>query len=202
MELSTSVPDMINPPLRGCEIVTIQYEVPLIRIRDSASVIGSLVPLATKHLEDFATVWWERIRTSADEDQYWDWEKKQRIYLGGGMGIYESYAIECEGLTQGMMLLQTRGYRSQVDPTRRLVYVHSLATAPWNRISNPDSNGFRAVGGALLRFAKLRSEELNYGGLVGLHSLPGAEVFYQKMGMIDGGSDAEKENLIYFEWYR
>jgi hypothetical protein len=85
---------------------------------------------------------------------------------------------------------------------RRLVYVHSLATAPWNRISNPDSNGFRAVGGALLRFAKLRSEELNYGGLVGLHSLPGAEVFYRKMGMIDGGFDSEKENLTYFEWYQ
>jgi hypothetical protein len=90
--------------------VSFQHEVPLIRIRDAASVLGSLVPLATKHLDDFATVWWERIRTSADEDQYWDWEKKQRIYLASGTGIYESYAIECEQLTQGMMLLQIRGY--------------------------------------------------------------------------------------------
>jgi hypothetical protein len=182
--------------------VTIHYEVPLIRIRDSALVVGLLVPLTTKHLDDFATVWWERIRTAADEDQYWDWEKKQRIYLAGGLGIYEGYAIECEQLTQGMMLIQTRGYRSQVEPSRQLVYVHSVATAPWNRFSNPDPNGFRAVGGALLRFARLRSEELNYGGLVGLHSLPSAEVFYRKMGMIDGGSDSEKENLTYFEWYR
>lgn len=182
--------------------MSFQYKVPLIRIQDAASVVGLLVPLTTKHLDDFATAWWQRIRTSADEDQYWDWAKKQRIYLASGMGVYESYAIECEQLTQGMMLIQVRGYRSQVDQTRRLVYVHSLATAPWNRISNPDLNGFRAVGGALLRFARLRSEELKYGGLVGLHSLPGAEVFYRKMGMIDGGSDPEKENLTYFEWYQ
>ena len=58
------------------------------------------------------------------------------------------------------------------------------------------------MGSALLRFARFRSEELGYGGLVGLHSLPAAQMFYRKMGMIDGGADAEKENLTYFEWYR
>jgi hypothetical protein len=180
----------------------VQFEVPLIRVSNAASVIGLLVTLTTKHLDDFRAVWRERLRTSADEDRYWDWEQKQRIYLTDSAGIYEGYAIECEGLTQGMMILQVRGYRSQVEPNRRLVYVHSLATAPWNRLSNPDSNGFRAVGSVLLQFARFRSEELEYGGLVGLHSLPAAEMFYRKMGMIDGGADAEKENLTYFEWYR
>jgi hypothetical protein len=182
--------------------LSVQFEVQLIRVRDAVSIVGLLVPLTSKHLNDFRSVWRERLRTSADEDQYWDWEQKQRIYLSGGTGIYEGYAIECEQLTQGMMILQVRGYRSQIEPNRRLVYVHSLATAPWNRLSNPDPNGFRAVGGALLRFARFRSEELDYGGLVGLHSLPTAEMFYRKMGMIDGGADAEKENLTYFEWYR
>lgn len=158
--------------------------------------------MTTKHLDDFRTVWKEQLKTSADEDRYWDWNQKQRIYLAGGIDTYEGYAIECEGLTQGMMILQLRGYRSQIEPSRRLVYIHSLATAPWNRLSNPDPNGFRAVGSALLRFARFRSEELGYGGLVGLHSLPAAEMFYRKMGMIDGGADAEKDNMTYFEWYR
>lgn len=54
----------------------------------------------------------------------------------------------------------------------------------------------------MLQFARFRSEELGYGGLVGVHSLLGAEKFYLRMGMIDGGIDAEKENLRYFEWYR
>jgi hypothetical protein len=182
--------------------LSVQFEVPLIRVRDAASVIGSLVTLTTKHLDDFRTVWKEQLKTSADEDRYWDWDQKQRIYLVGGIDTYEGYAIECEGLTQGMMILQLRGYRSQIEPNRRLVYIHSLATAPWNRLSNPDLNGFRAVGSALLRFARFRSEELGYGGLVGLHSLPAAEMFYRKMGMIDGGADAEKDNMTYFEWYR
>jgi hypothetical protein len=182
--------------------LSVQFEVPLIRVRDAASVIGSLVTLTTKHLDDFRTFWKEQLKTSADEDRYWDWDQKQRIYLAGGIDTYEGYAIECEGLTQGMMILQLRGYRSQIEPNRRLVYIHSLATAPWNRLSNPDPNGFRAVGSALLRFARFRSEELGYGGLVGLHSLPAAEMFYRKMGMIDGGADAEKDNMTYFEWYR
>jgi hypothetical protein len=182
--------------------LSIQFEVPLIRVRDNASIVGLLVPLTIKHLTDFRLVWREQLRTSADEDQYWDWEQKQRIYLSSRAEIYEGYAIECEQLTQGMMILQVRGYRSQIEPNRRIVYVHSLATAPWNRLSNPDPNGFRAVEGALLRFARFRSEELDYGGLVGLHSLSTAEMFYRKMGMIDGGSDAAKENLTYFEWYR
>jgi hypothetical protein len=182
--------------------LSVQFEVPLIRVRDAASVIGSLVTLTTKHLDDFRTFWKEQLKTSADEDRYWDWNQKQRIYLAGGIDTYEGYAIECEGLTQGMMILQIQGYRSQIEPSRRLVYIHSLATAPWNRLSNPDPNGFRAVGSALLRFARFRSEELGYGGFVGLHSLPAAEMFYRKMGMIDGGVDAEKDNMTYFEWYR
>ncbi len=179
--------------------MSVQFEVPLIRVRDASSIVGSLVTMTIKHLNDFKVLWREQLRTSADEDHYWDWEQKQRIYLAGGIGIYEGYTIECEQMTQGMMILQVRGYRSQVDPTRPLVYVHSLATAPWNRLSNPDPNGFRAVGIAMLRFARFRSEKLDYGGLVGLHSLPTAETFYRKMGMIDGGSDAQKENLTYKE---
>ncbi|NJN63307.1 MAG: GNAT family N-acetyltransferase [Coleofasciculaceae cyanobacterium RL_1_1] len=175
---------------------------PLIRVQDSATVIGRLVSLSAKHLNDFKTRWRKGLQTTVDQDQYWDWERKQRIYLTDGTGIYEGYAIECEQLTQGMMLLQIKGYRSQVEPSRRLVYVHSLATAPWNRVSNPAPNGFRAVGSALLRFAQFRSENLGYGGLVGLHSLPSAETFYQKMGMIDGGKDDEKGGLTYFEWYQ
>ena len=109
-------------------------EVRLIRVRDAASVVGRLVPLTIKHLDDFRIVWREQLRTSADEDQYWDWEQKQRIYLAGGMGLYEGYAIwqsqrcanECEQLTQGMMLIQVRGYRT----TRRRASFADRANAP------------------------------------------------------------------------
>lgn len=182
--------------------MSVPSEVQLIRVRDDAIVQGWIVALTIKHLDDFSTLWRDRLRNSDDEDQYWDWEQKKRIYLTRNEGIYEGYAIECEQMTQGLMILQIKGHRSQVEPNRRIVYVHSLATAPWNRISTPGPNGFRAVGRAFLKLAQFRSEELGYGGLVGLHSLPSANEFYRKMGMIDGGADEEKENLTYFEWYR
>ncbi|MBW4441547.1 MAG: hypothetical protein KME10_10000 [Plectolyngbya sp. WJT66-NPBG17] len=131
----------------------------LIRVRDGAAVPALLLPLSTAHINDFRTFWRPRLRTLEDEDQYWDWEQKQRIYLSGDEGIFEGYVIECEQMTQGLMLLQTQGHRSQVEPDRLLVY-HSLATAPWNRVTAPDPNGFRAVGRVLLKFARFRSEEL------------------------------------------
>lgn len=183
-------------------MVEVRLEVPLIRVGDQVRVSGWLVNLTEKHINDFEAFWEERLRTTMDGDQYWDWEQKKRVYLQRDSAMYEGYAIEHEQITQGLMLLKTGGHRSWADPARRLVYVHSLATAPWNRLDNPEPVGFRAVGRALLKFAQFRSEALGYGGLVGLHSLPDAELFYRKMEMIDQGLDPEKENLRYFEWYR
>jgi hypothetical protein len=180
--------------------VAVRYEVPIIRVRDDQAVTALLVTMTEKHREDFTTFWQARLAASAQADRFWNWEWKQRVYLASA--AYEGYAIEYEQITQGMMLLATQGHRSQFEPQRRLVYVHFLASAPWNRPSLQNPVEFRAVGRSLLQFARFRSEELGYDGLVGLHALPGAEGFYRTMGMIDGGADAEKENLTYFEWYR
>jgi hypothetical protein len=178
-----------------------QYEIELVRVGDAEIVAGQLLPLNTQHLDDFDSACQAELSNSNDVDQYWDWENKKRIYLLNSLAICEGYAIEAENMTQGMINFQTRGYRSQIDPKRPIVYVHALATAPWNRISSPETYGFRAVGGNLLRFARLRSQELQYGGLVGLHSVSGSETFYRKMGMLDGGIDETKDDLTYFEWY-
>ena len=53
-----------------------------------------------------------------------------------------------------------------------------------------------------MEFARYRSEELKYDGLVGVHALLQAEEFYRRLGMIDCGVDSEKEQLVYFEWYK
>lgn len=105
-------------------------------------------------------------------------------------------------MTQGLMLIATLGHRSWFEPRRRVVYVHFLATAPWNRPLVQDPPRYRLSGTLLLRFARQRSEQVGYLGLVGLHTLPEAEDFYRRMGMIDCGLDAEKDNLTYFEWYQ
>ena len=182
-------------------MIKLRVEVPLIRIGDGVQVMGLLVNLTPKHIDDFDRFWKFRLRTSTEGDQYWDWEQKKRFYLQGDPTIYEGYAIECNELVQGLMLLKTGGHRSWVEPERRLLYVHSLATAPWNRGLSPEPMGFQTVGATLLEFARFRSEELGFDGLVGLHSLPQAEGFYRKMDMWDGDIDLEKEGLRYFEWY-
>lgn len=178
----------------------INYPVQLLRVKDRQRVEALLCPAREKHFEDVKQSWRTLFRGSSEADQYWDWEWKQRTY-GSRLGA-EAYAIECEQRTQGLMLIETLGYRSRFASNRRIVYVHALATAPWNRPIIQAPPKYRAVGSLLLDFAQYRSEELGYGGLVGLHALSGAEGFYRRLKMMDCGSDPEKENLTYFEWYQ
>lgn len=177
-----------------------RQEIHLLQVRTQQLVNAVLTTLTDKHLNDFREFWKAQLRVTDKADQFWDWEMKNRVYLSDAN--YEAYAIECEQVTQGLMMIETIGHRSWYEPHRRLIYVSSLATAPWNRPSVQRPVAYRLVGSTLLEFAKYRSEELGYGGLVGLHSLPGAEDFYRRMQMIECGPDEEKENLIYFEWYR
>jgi hypothetical protein len=101
-----------------------------------------------------------------------------------------------------MMLIETQNHRSKVDQRKRIVYVETLETAPWNRQNSEPAPQFKRVGTALLRFAQWRSQELGYDGIVGLHSLPESEVFYRNQNMMDCGQDPAKDNLTYFEWYK
>jgi GNAT superfamily N-acetyltransferase len=113
---------------------------------------------------------------------------------------FEAYAIEFEGLTQGLLWLETQWHCSWLNPAHRLVYIEALASAPWNRKIVEDPPYLKGVGSALLAFARQRSLELGYQGRVGLHSLPQAEVFYQIQNMPDYGQDPDKDNLRYFEF--
>ena len=173
----------------------------IIRVANKTPATAEIKKISQKSLDDFETFWLPRIEVERQQDEtYWNWLYKERLY--GLRGNYETYAIECDLITQGMMLIETRNHRSRFDENRRLVYVAILQTAPWNLPNSKPEPLFRTVGAALLTFAKRRSKQLGYGGLVGLHSLPRAEKFYQKMNMIDCGQDEEKDGLAYFEWYK
>ena len=197
--------------------MTVVKSVKIIRSIDREIIDATLSNLSTQHLDDFESVWKPQLQTSAAEDRVWDWIAKERIYLASSN--YESYAIEYERMTQGLMLIDTRLHHSQIEPSRRLVYVSFLATAPWNRSIIQSPPTYRAVGSekcglglcpsgapfqesALLQFARERSFELGYGGLVGLHALSKSVNFYDKIGMIGGDPDPDRDGLPYFEWYR
>ena len=177
----------------------------LLRVRDGQVVDAILTEVTQKHLNDAATLWEPLLQGTGAEDEYWDWVAKSRraTLLPGD----ELYAIECEGVTQGLMTIDVLKKRCQIESQlrRRLVYIRALATAPWNRpaITNPPT--YKGVGGNLIDFALARSYELGCQGRIGLHALPTALGFYRKLrvGLLYCGSDPEEpDNLTYFETLR
>lgn len=169
----------------------------LLRTKDNLAVDATLLSLTDKHLDDFETFWKSRLQNSDEEDGHWDWVQKNQYTLFAS--DYEKYAIECEQITQGLMMLEVSNHFSR-NNSAPIVYVDFIATAPWNRYSLKNPPDYKGVGSTLLEFSRQRSVELGYEGRVGLHALPQAENFYKKKGMIVFGIDINKENLLYFEW--
>ncbi|NEP19777.1 MAG: GNAT family N-acetyltransferase [Leptolyngbya sp. SIO4C1] len=182
----------------------VQLPVNLIRCRDQQIVDATLLSLAENHVADFESLWQDQLRQFSQEDKYWDWAFKRRLTINNVN--YECYAIECEGSTQGLMMLETQSHRSWFYSGKRLVYVEALSVAPWNRQQVQSPPRFKTVGTVLLEFSRLRSVELGYEGRVGLQALPGAEGFYERRNMMrsdidpDDLIDPDDEQLTYFEY--
>ncbi|BAU15704.1 hypothetical protein LEP3755_62690 (plasmid) [Leptolyngbya sp. NIES-3755] len=176
--------------------------VPLLRIRDLQIVEAVLIPMTDKHLEEAERLWIPLLRDSDEEDEYWNWvRKQQREALLPGV---EFYAIECENVTQGLIAIDILKKRCQIDLQfrHRLVYILALATAPWNRPTILDPPLYKGVGGQFVDFAIARSRDLGYQGRIGLHALPRALNFYRKLrvNLLECGSDPDDpEHLVYFE---
>jgi hypothetical protein len=179
--------------------------VKLLRLIDNQIVDAALTTVTDKHLSDAKTLWEPLLQDTDKDDEYWDWKRKSRRaqILPGD----ELYAIECEGVTQGLMMIDVLKKRCQIESQyhRRLVYISALATAPWNRPEINDNPTYRGAGTNLVNFAIARSNELGYQGRIGLHSLSRALGFYRKLrvGLLDWGPDPEDpDNLVYFETLR
>lgn len=172
----------------------------LVRCLDGQLVAAQLSELAERHLEDFDQRWRSQLIELGAEDKFWDWAFKKRI--AQTENGYESYAIEWNGKTQGLLALETQYHRSQLDSARgeRLVYVQSLASAPWNRRIARGERQFSGIGALLLNFARRRSSQLGYGGRIALHSIASAERFYESLNMMNFGLDPDYDDLVYFEY--
>ena len=167
--------------------------------------------LDQKNLDDFERHWRPEFArmassftSSADrsaahaEDSHWDWVRLAtlaRQRLG-----QETFAVECQGVTQGLMLLDfTLFARLPEQMGRELIYVDRLATAPWNRKKFTDNPRYKGVGRVLFATALSASIEEGFEGRLGLHSLPQAITWYQaEIGMADLGLDVIK-NMNYYE---
>ena len=134
------------------------------------------------------------------QSRHWDWRRKTEALHG--MLAHPGFSIVCDDLTQGMMIVDTTMKRCRIGSQKgkHLVYVEFVENAPWNRAELFDSPRYRGVGSILIRAAVALSEELEFHGKIGLHSLPQANDFYANTcGMTDLGTDPDYEGLRYFE---
>lgn len=132
------------------------------------------------------------------QDSHWDWVGKAndaRRTMG-----QETFAIECDGHTQGLMLVDlTRFARLEPHKGRELVYVELLASAPWNRYGTVANPKYKGAGRILIATAISLSVHEGFEGRIGLHSLRQAESWYREEA---GFTDVEYDHLKkmrYFE---
>lgn len=133
------------------------------------------------------------------EHSHWAWEAK--VAESARLLSCPTLAIECDGETQGLMLLKTDGHFATLpsEKNKPLVYVTYLASAPWNLQGVLEQPRFSGVGTVMMAAAVQMSIEAEFKGRIGLHALPRAESFYECHGLVSQGIDREKENLKYYE---
>ncbi|MBN1909930.1 MAG: hypothetical protein JW818_09340 [Pirellulales bacterium] len=175
----------------------------VVYLRNSES--GALVEaelhdsILQRHLDDQLSKWKPLTTEHAEEHGHWDWQAKWAFFAP--QLSYQSFALECNGRTQGLMIVNTiKRCRIQQQANKHLVYVEYLEAAPWNRRPIPGETQYKGVGQVMIAAAiQLSIDEGNH-GRIGLHSLPQANTFYRdKCGMTDLGPDASYQNLRYFE---
>lgn len=139
-------------------------------------------------------------RSHWPQSRHWNWRKKTETLQG--MLAHPAFSIVCNGMTQGMMIVDTTMQRCRIEEQKgkNVVYVEFVENAPWNRPELADPPVYRGIGSILVRAAVALSQQEEFKGRIGLHSLPQANSFYANTcGMSDLGMDAGHHGLRYFE---
>ncbi len=155
---------------------------------------GELVKQILDTAEDEGAV--ERLAAACSiEDKHWSWSKKAMVL---NSDQYEWFYLLCGGEVEGICVIY-HPKPSRIDE-EEIFYVDYVAIHPRNRKNPFFEKGLKGVGTNLLKIAlKYSVESLGYRPGFCLHSLPGAESYYKRIGMTYFGPDFEKENLAYFE---
>ena len=170
--------------------------------------------ITVKQLEDWQNQWtaaiadgvFRLVREQIPPNKWpnsllWNWRHKSQAFTP--FISKSGYSVMCDNSTQGMMFVDLAQHRCKIKEQagKHLVYVDFVETAPWNREDFLLTPKYHGVGSLLIRAAIERSRAEEFGGRIGLHSLPESEDWYRrKCGMSDLGTDAtNKEYLRYFE---
>lgn len=179
---------------------------------------GNVVPaelvcgISVPHLLDWHNAWqpelgaikatlYEQGVPKSDWPQSGHWRWPEKVEESGLLG-FETFCVTAEGMTQAMMRVDITTMQSRLPDTagKPIAYVDYLEVAPWNQPIVGMQRRFKGAGLVLMTAAAALSDEQEFKGRVGLHSLPQSESFYRDLGMIDLGPDAEVfGDLRYFE---
>jgi len=128
------------------------------------------------------------------EDAHWRWGKKAVSFYSPE---YTWFFLDIGDVAQAACL--TYHPKPSAIDGEKIYYIEYIAVAPWNR---PNPIGRRYIGLGRVLVAEV-NKYMKSGGFgirpgFGLHSLPGAEGFYRKIGMM-AYSTLDKDGLTYFE---
>lgn len=119
---------------------------------------------------------------------HWSWAAKERRHREDENQVF--YALTADTRCHGLMMVRWPD-ASTLDPAVECMHVEYLEVAPWNRFDVVGGGREFAAIGPLLMYAAVRlSEAFGFNGRLSLHSIPSAEWFYPKIGMLMVGEVA------------
>jgi len=166
-------------------------KVKIVAVASGEEIIAEVRPT---RLEDIS-LWrrWQDQMPSTAEDAHWRWD--EYILLAE---MYPQqlacFVLLAEGEAQGLMLLELEHINDQGE---RDIHGLRISTAPWNRLPQ---KRFKYVGSLLIATAVRLSLARGCEGRLSLESLPGAEGFYRRLGMIELAEPSPEEGLAQFKF--
>ncbi|MGI4827747.1 MAG: GNAT family N-acetyltransferase [Janthinobacterium lividum] len=128
----------------------------------------------------------------------WNWGEKAAVAPSQNCRLL---GLHSEGCVEGLVMVSKVPSQSRMSglTNESVMYIEYLEGAPWNqKLYAGGAVRFEGVGTALISVAVEESYALGCDGRLGLHSLPEAVKFYEKMGFINLGFDTT-EGFTYFE---
>ena len=118
------------------------------------------------------------LRGEKPEHFHWEWDNKASYVKD--LLAYDFFAIECQGVIEGLMLTESVAHRAELPPDqgKPILYIEFIETAPSSTIVLSDLPHYRGVGTRLMEGAIQHSMELEFEGRVGLLALSQAEQYY------------------------
>ena len=154
-----------------------------VRLRKSTGekVWGTVRPVSPADSVSWFVHWFPQMRdlngNPLYEDSHWDVPEIWDYIVT--KPEFRTFVLEAEGQIQGYAMIRTQGYEG-IDGVP-CGYIAFVASAPWNRRQSPRQE-FRDIGRVLIGVSSLLAGQDLGNKALELHSLPGAQSFYLKVG--------------------